>query len=209
MTKKVILFDFDGTLFDTQSAYYECSNQLALKYRFKMHEDWEKYRDMPAKDFLFDVLKLSWFQLPFFIADMKKLFQEKIHSVKPFEGIPELLNELNQFYELGIITSNGEYAVKELLTNYELDYFKYKDFDASILNKKWCLKRFLSKSKISNKDVIYIGDEYRDGKACIEANIDFIAVSWGMNNTEILKEANPLMVAESPIDILDYLLTTL
>ncbi|QZT35783.1 HAD-IA family hydrolase [Halosquirtibacter xylanolyticus] len=206
MNKKVILFDFDGTLFNTQKAFEDCSNQLAIKYRFKMHESWDQFRDMTASEFFSKVLKISWFQMPFFISDAKKLFREKIHNVQPFEGIPELLKELSNFYELGIITSNSEYTVSELLKEYGMDIFQYTCYDVSIFAKKGSIKKTIKKYNLDSKEILYVGDEHRDGKACNEANIPFIAVSWGFNSKRLLQTINPEVIVDSPVELFEYLL---
>lgn len=206
MSKKVILFDFDGTLFDSRCAFEDCSNQLAIKYRFKMHENWDQFRDMSARDFFSKVLKLSWYQIPFFIADTKRMFREKLHMVKPFDHIPEILKELNNFYELGLVTSNNEYIVKELLKEYDMDHFSYTSYDVSLYSKKSRIKNLIRKNDINPEEVIYVGDEYRDGKACNEANIPFVAVTWGFNSKKILETTAPKKMVDTPEELFEFLM---
>jgi phosphoglycolate phosphatase-like HAD superfamily hydrolase len=60
----------------------------------------------------------------------------------------------------------------------------------------------LNHEQISKRNVIYVGDETRDIEASKKAGIPVIAVTWGLNDREILAMAQPDQIIDSPDNLL-------
>ena len=62
---------------------------------------------------------------------------------------------------------------------------------------------------ISPQESVYIGDTVEDGTACERAGMPFLLAGWGTPDVaEVLSSTNPLFVAESPGDVLSFVLGT-
>lgn len=54
------------------------------------------------------------------------------------------------------------------------------------------IKRFLKSKKITEKDMLYVGDEQRDVAACKKAGVNVIWVSWGYDVIETVKKMHQI-----------------
>jgi phosphoglycolate phosphatase len=205
--QKVILFDFDGTIADSFASMVKIINILADKYKFKpldMHEI-DDLRHETIQN-LFKKLHVPFLKLPLLAKDTKALQMKEIPDIQPIDGIREALLELEKAgYTLGILTSNGRGNVTEFLKKNNLDVFTYFSFDSSLFGKDKVLKRFLKKHKLTNDQVIYVGDEIRDVEASIRAGITMIAVAWGFNSKEGLVKYSPDYLIEKPEELVQVL----
>jgi phosphoglycolate phosphatase len=61
------------------------------------------------------------------------------------------------------------------------------------------------KHQIHHSEVIYVGDEDRDIIAAKKAKIKNIAVSWGYNSKNKLRQLNPDFLVNSPKEMVSYL----
>lgn len=55
------------------------------------------------------------------------------------------------------------------------------------------IKRFLKSKKITEKDMLYVGDEQRDVAACKKAGVNVIWVSWGYDVIETVKKMHLIL----------------
>lgn len=197
---KVILFDFDGTIADSYDSFLEIVNILSDKYHLTKIPPSEinALRSEDAKT-LIKKLRIPFFKIPFLARDMKKMQREKMTEIKPFNGLPEVLNKLkDEGYELGILTSNGKENVLEFLKLNNIDVFEYIYDNASIFGKDRAINRFIKNNNIHKKDLVYVGDEIRDIIACKKSGIKIISVSWGFNSKEGLERNDPDYLIDSP-----------
>jgi len=139
------------------------------------------------------------------IQKVRAQLLQEVELLRPFGGIPEVLQELrSNSIELGIITSNSyENVQKFLIANNLSAAFAFVHSSASIFGKHRILDRVLQQRKINPAAALYVGDETRDIEACKKSSVRAIAVCWGFNTEQILAERQPDFLIHSPPQLLD------
>lgn len=206
--KKVVLFDFDGTIADTMLSGLRISNQLANKYRYRkvQPEELAEYREKSTREALKGI-KLSWYKLPFVAKSFRKAMHKEIGTISPFKGMPSVIKELyDKGHTLGIITSNAESNINEFLLNNKLNqYFSFKRCGIGLFKKHYYITRLLNKRNITARDVVLVADETRDIEAARKSGIEIIAVTWGFHPKSTLLQYSPTYLIDSPNQLMDIL----
>lgn len=148
MEKKILLFDFDGTISDSLRTVIRILNNLSTKYGYKKIRkgDITKLRNMKSKDALKD-LGISIIKLPFIVKESKIELNKQIAYLKPIRGIKESLRKIKiRGHKLGILTSNSKENVIEFLKKNNLDVFDFIYSDSTIFGKQKLIKKFVNYS---------------------------------------------------------------
>jgi phosphoglycolate phosphatase len=112
---------------------------------------------------------------------------DHIHELKWIEGMKdEILNLKNMGYDLKIISSNSVSNILNFFESNSPNLFEDIYSSKGIFNKHHSIKALLKKYSIKRDEAIYIGDEFRDIKACKKAKIRIISVTWGYDPRELL-----------------------
>jgi len=202
---KHIIFDFDGTLVDSREVTIKIYNQLAQKYKARQIENIKALLDLPLME-RFRTLKVPLFKVPFLVSDITKRYRNSLLNIYMFTGIRELLLELNaRGYQLAIISSNSVSNIREVLLQNRLEVIRTVMSSTNIMGKDKVIKKFLTSHQLSLEEVIYVGDEIRDIKACKKIGIKIICVDWGYDPVEMLKMNEPDYIVSSVNDILTIL----
>lgn len=207
MNKKVIIFDFDGTIADSMMAIIGIVNSLASKYSFDPIPE-KEIKGLQNLSFskLIKEKKISKWKWLLIFWEGRKKFQKIIAQIKPFPECPEIIKKLKeQGFVLGIITSNLEKSVREFLKNNGLDIFDFVLSRNGLSGKDKTIRKAIRKFNFQPEEVIYVGDEIRDVVAAKKAGVDCISVSWGYNSRESLLENNPTYLVDRPEEILSLL----
>lgn len=95
--QKYIVFDFDGTLVDSQNIFVPIYNQIAEKHGYKTvrEEEIEHLRKltMPERCKKLDV---PLYKLPILALEFYKLYQPAIKDLVLFHGMKDVLDELHK-----------------------------------------------------------------------------------------------------------------
>lgn len=202
---KNVIFDFDGTLVDSKGIGITVFNQLAEKYKFKKmkEEDIEYLRKLSIRERC-KVLDFPIYKIPFWAAEFYNLYKHSMNSLNMFDGIKELLDELNNMeYNVSIISSNAEENIREFLEKNQINYIKEILCSNNIFGKDKVIKKFLKSNRLKNSDVIYVGDEERDIDACKKVGVKNIWVEWGFDAIDTIEQKNPDFIANTPDAILN------
>jgi len=195
MAYDIILFDIDGTLCDPGVSIIESArfaltemginetDETALR-RFVGPPLEHAFRDYYGFDELQTKRAVSLFR--------DKLQKDGIKLYKPYDGIPELLKELQKAGKTtAVVTSKIEHIAKDALANTGL--FGYFDVIGAqqpneVVEKEVILSRVLDRLNVSEKSrVVMIGDRKHDVEAANVHNIDSIGVLWGYGSPEEFK----------------------
>jgi phosphoglycolate phosphatase len=205
MTAKVVLFDFDGTIADTYSAIVKITNQLSSEFGYKAlnEEELLLLKNLSSREIV-KLSEISIFKIPFLVRRVRAELSKEIGDLSPIQGISSILFELkNRGYILGIVTSNDQDNVEMFLSKNKLDFlFSYIYSSTSIFGKHRVINQVIQNNQLNKADVIYVGDETRDIRSSRRSNIGIVAVSWGFNSADILKEYQPDYLVHQPQELL-------
>ncbi len=196
MRRKLIIFDFDGTLADTFPSFARVFDQAADKYGFKRldHERQHALRGLDARQIMAHHEIPLW-KVPAIARFMRVRMADDIANIKLFAGIDHVLRALHaQGVVLTIVTSNSPGNVRAILGPDLLTLFSHLECGAQLFGKLPKVRKVLAATGIAPEHAMLIGDEIRDAKAAADAGIDFGAVAWGFNHVDALIARNPRLV---------------
>lgn len=204
---KHIIFDFDGTLADSTAVFASAWNTLAQKYKFKGIElkeiDTLKKLSISERSKLFD---FPMYKLPMILPQFYKLYRQSLNDVHLFEGMKDLLIEIDKRgYKILIISSNSKENILEFLKMNGIHCVADVLCSNRIFGKDKVMKKFLKEANVDSSNVVYIGDEQRDIVACKKAGIPIIWVEWGYDAKEVVQNDEPEYSVSTPQEILEII----
>jgi phosphoglycolate phosphatase len=204
----LVIFDFDGTLADSNEWMVNTLNVMARRHRFRQvaRDEVERLRGLSTRDVM-AALKVSPWRLPFIAADMRRRSAADAASIAPFPGASETLRELADLgVTLAIVSSNGEATVRSVLgeSQHLIDAYACQ---ASLFGKASKLQRVIKRLATSPKRTLYVGDETRDIEAAYKAGTDVAAVAWGYNHRQSLERSRPTHMVDSFTDLVNLVMS--
>ncbi|MFK7971561.1 MAG: HAD family hydrolase [Bacteroidia bacterium] len=199
----MLLFDFDGTIADSLSIALEIANEVGPVLGMeKMDETrMKKLKSLSLSEIMKET-GLAWHQLPKAALLGRAAFKRNMHKVKPIAGMPQLLHKLKaQDIRMGILTSNTRSTVQAFLKTHEIEVFDFIDAPRNVMGKATAMRRILGREGFSAQNVTMIGDEVRDIEAAKACGLRSIAVGWGLNSVERLKEAQPEAMVVTVVEL--------
>ena len=203
-----IIFDFDGTIADSLYKGIEITNQIAKQLNLKTikPEEIETLRNMTQKEMI-KYFKIPIYKIPILVAKYHKEFNKIIDTLLPFKDMKQVIKQLSEKYNLGILSSNSQENIEKFLyANNISQFFKFIHSQPQIFSKSFSIKKIMRFYKLKNNNIIYIGDEVRDIEAAKQAKIPIISVSWGANSKQLLQKYYPNYLVDNPEELLNILL---
>lgn len=194
---RVLLFDLDGTLCDTDEMLIQSFFALYKKYRpakMRTREELIYFSGPPIKKTLVDEFPDYSFE------EIYKAFQETSRElylpyVKAFENEIETLKKLKEAgYLLGVVTNKGAPLTKYSLEVAHIDGLFDVVISADDVNapkpSPLGINKALERLGIEDKDkVLYIGDNDIDYETACNAGTDAMLVTWGPREIKSIKAA--------------------
>ncbi len=193
MKKKLIIFDFDGTLADIEVIVLQIFNTLANEFGYDpiIPKEIPLLKKMGAKEFIKQRVKIPFWKKGKLIKRGLEEYKKNMSAINLFPGTKELLLGLKQQgIDFGVLSSNSIDIITELLEKNTITP-KFVNH-SSIFGKAKSLKVILKQEQLTAEEVWYVGDEVRDVNACAEAGVPIIAVTWGLNDKEVLQKTGAL-----------------
>ena len=208
MRWKNVIFDFDGTLVDSQSIFSSCINELGETFGYGPIEfGSEEYREKSTRAMLADVLGLVPEQVPYWTEKFKALLSRNMGKAFAFKGMGKVLSVLaKRLLDRGGDIERGR-VDDHILARDGIEKVDFIWADAPILAKDEAIEGLLADQALSPEETIYVGDEVRDIDACRKAGIKIISVSWGFNSKAVLRKKEPDYLVETPMQLLTILET--
>src|SRR6478735_10732690 len=125
--KKVILFNFNGTIVNTKLLAIDIFNEIAKKQGYKKISEEEVLHlsTLSIRDRC-KMLNVPIYKMPLVGIAIKRRYQTFIPNLTPVIEISEMLKELKkQGYKLGFLTSNNQNKIDEFLINNTINSFDY------------------------------------------------------------------------------------
>jgi phosphoglycolate phosphatase len=197
--RKLVIFDFDGTLADSAGWFIETLPALAVRHRFHAPDaqELERLRGRPTREVL-TAMRIPMWRLPAIARDLRLRAAEETHRITLFDGVADAMLVLaRSAVTLGIVSSNAEAHVRAVLGAHAENVSAFA-CRASLLGKARLIRRVLRQTGVSASQAIYVGDELRDIAAARAAGVASAAVSWGYGHAGALGDAGPDHLLQAP-----------
>lgn len=203
--KKLIIFDFDGTLADSIYLSLDIYNEIAPKYNLPKVRKSKRLRDIGLREGL-KKFRIPLFKFVLLLKEHQRILNQRIDNVRIFPNLKMVLTKLKKQYKLGITTSNEKKNVLEFLKNNNIrDVFDFIECGSPIFGKDRILRKMMKDTGYRKEDVIYVGDEVRDIETAKKIGIRIISIGWGMNSIRKLRKHNPDYLIHKPYDLIRIL----
>lgn len=214
--KKLIIFDLDGTLLNTIADLASATNHALAANGYPQHAT-EEYRFFVGNGInkLFEralpdgektetnVLRIRQSFIPYYNVHCADL-------TRPYPGIPELLNTLQQKgIQIAVASNKYQRATGKLIPH----FFPDIRFTA-ILGQREGIPRkpdpqivheIIKLAGVQPEDVLYVGDSNVDMQTALHAKVDGIGVTWGFRPRTELEEGHPFAIIDKASDLLVYI----
>ena len=185
--KKGIIFDMDGTLWDTTPLLHEVWNRVLQKYEETKgrYLSLEEIRGLMGKT-MYEIGQATMPGVP--VERQEEIFNGCIDAEDEellikggqlYEGLEETLRLLKPSYHLYIVSNGQENYARNFI-----DFYGFGDliedeetFGRTVLPKSENIKLMVKRNGLD--DAVYVGDTRQDETSAREAGVRFIYASYG------------------------------
>lgn len=214
--KSLIVFDLDGTLLNTIADLAQSTNYVLHKLGFPVHEE-AAYNFMVGNGInkLFERALPQGEKTEDNVLRVRKEFlayysQHNTDKSRPYPGIPELLQELQNRGRSLAVASNKYHEGTVKLIDF---YFPHISFAAVYGQRNGFLPKpdptivfdILKQTKFRKEEVLYVGDSGVDMQTAINAGVTSCGVTWGFRPVSELQQFNPDLIVNEPQEILNLI----
>ncbi len=202
-TQRVVIFDFDGTLADIEDLIKKLYGEVAESRGWPALTD-EKYRELRTGT-LANALKwvgVRPWQLPGLMREGRNRLYEVRDQIKLFPGVKEVVARLHKDgWHIYILSANSTKTIHQVLARNGIDRMVTVLKRPAIFGKATSINKLIWRKRYERSCVWMIGDEVRDIEAATKAEVNSIAVAWGIQDISLLMQYNPTAVAKTAKDV--------
>ena len=212
--KKLAIFDFDGTLFNSVDDVVICFNKALAIHNFPTLT-FEEYIERLGGN-IDEIISLILKDQN--TAENIELIKETYNGIYsesskentlPFPEVKEVLESLQEKGTLLAINSNRttpsiEHFVGQYFSDIRFESIEGHNPAYPSKPNPCGVERIRRNLKVSKEDSIYVGDSSKDIETAKNAEIDCIIVNWGYGNQDDYESDYPLQIIERPSQILKY-----
>ena len=213
--KKLILFDFDGTLADTSEGIRACYNETAVSMGFLPRGNRDDFFGIIGGSLEHGFVTL-WpemtdSQIGEAVIEYRRLYSQKgvLKPVYLYPGMKETLDSLQKKgYLLGVATLKHSRFAGELLEKLSIQkYFTILCAYTGSETKRDLLELACQKAKTNPSECLLVGDSPFDGEGAKAFGMDFAAAlyGWGFRTKQEALAYHPVICLKSPSDLLNIL----
>ncbi len=209
------IFDLDGTLLNTLGALTYTTNLVMEHFGLR------RIDEAHIRRFVGDGYKLLMERSLKYAGDETLVHYEEsltvyteyfaqycMYQVRPYEGIPELLESMKARGMRIAVLSNKPHArtLENIESIFGRGYFDLIYGEQPGVPKKpdpAGVNRILKEWKIGPDECLYLGDTNTDMQTGLGADLITVGAAWGFRGREELEAFHPWFVADKPAEILD------
>ena len=216
MTYKGVIFDLDGTLLYTLQDLTDSVNAVLTRAGLPTHEaDEYKYLvgdgvEELARRVLPETLR-NGEAIASMVADIRQEYSQRwADTTRPYDGIPELLDELQDRGVKMAVLSNKpddstQATVSELLDRWQCDAVVGVSPSVPRKPDPTAALSIAKRLGIPPRDVLYVGDTDTDMKTAVAAGMYPVGVLWGYRTAMELKTNGAQLLLQRPTELLALL----
>lgn len=217
MNFKAVIFDLDGTLLDSLEDIADAANRVLLNKGFPSHNvDAYRYFVGDGIHILMSRVLPEERRDDDTIEECIKSFREEYShnwyvKTRPYEGIPEMLDELTaRGLKLAVLSNKPDDFAKKCVYEFfrEWHFEVVWGYQSQIPPKPdpGGALQIAEQMDVQPESILYLGDTDIDMKTAVAAGMFSIGALWGFRSLEELKNGGAKEVIARPEDILDFLL---
>jgi phosphoglycolate phosphatase len=202
-TQRAVIFDFDGTLADIEELIKKLYGEAAASRGWPALTD-ERYKELRTGTL---ASALKWvgvrpWQLPGLMKEGRNRLYEVRDQIKLFPGVKPVIAKLHQDgWHIYVLSANSTKTIHQVLARYGIDHMVTVLKRPAIFGKATSINKLVWQKRYDRTQVWMIGDEVRDIEAATKADVNSIAVAWGIQDVSLLKQYNPTAVAKTAKDV--------
>jgi len=216
MKFKAVLFDLDGTLLNTLDDLADSMNSSLKRFNFPTHPV-DTYRYLVGNG----LINLVRQALPeghrdeatideVAVAQWEEYAKNWAAKTKPYEGIPQLLDALEERRVAMCVFSNKpddfvHKIIQKFLFTWRFDVVLGQTKDIPVKPNPLGANQIARKLGVKNAEFLYVGDSNTDMKTANAAGMFAVGVLWGFRPKDELIAAGAKVLIERPSDLLKLL----
>lgn len=214
MREKCILFDLDGTLFDSSEGIKMCYRKGLAHFGIVVENDSEL--DKVIGPSLYDSYSQFFGLKGDEVTEAVRIYRELyssdgIYKVRMYDGVEKMLDSLKQnSFTICLATSKPHVMAQRILEFSGLKpYFDVvcgANLDGSMSNKVELISECLKLSDFTDKSRVFmVGDRFYDIVGAIRAGVHSVGVTYGFGSHQELSDAGAEYIADSPQMVAEWL----
>ena len=188
MKYEMLIFDLDGTLWETEWISYKTANAVLKKYE----ADKEITMDVIKSTMGCTYAETAEMYMPYYDTEKREKILGQMLDLNAqilsefggnvYKNLKETLEKLSENYKIAIVSNCADGYIESFLSSAKMEEY-FVDYMAAAkykISKAEAIKRVMSRNNI--KEAIYVGDTSRDYEASKLANINFIQAKYGFGS---------------------------
>lgn len=208
---KKIIFDFDGTIVNSNEAVIASLNATYYEFKGEMPDFTEVIEPILGKPLDIQISSFEVEEIDEAVEYYRKKYREiREEKTYAYEGVEPLLRLLkSKHYAMGILSNKGPSGLSHGLNKF--DYGQYFDVVVSkddVIEKKPhvdCFKPILEAMGGDLSDYIMVGDSTSDIMLGHNLGIPSVLVKWTLLPMTAFEAAEPTYVIETPLELLNVI----
>ncbi len=197
-----IMFDFDGTLVNSEKVVNDALTLLIEKHNFSSVTP-KQLKHKQAKT-VFGKIRLLLFMLKI-KKEFKELYGQNLNHIEFYDGINNVLMKIINGHQRVVILSSND--TKNIINFFSLHNVICDSITVlsttGLFGKHKTIQAFIKEQSIDASSILYIGDELRDVQACNKAGIDIAFANWGADADQDLSTLTVKCILKEPSDIIE------
>ncbi len=212
--KNTVIFDLDGTVLDTLADLFLSVNATLSRFGCPLRtmREVRGFVGNGIKNLVIRSLPPN--SEPQTAESALKYFMQvyeakKEENTKPYEGVVQVLQKLKALgFKTAVVSNKRDDAVQKLVQKFFNGLFDFSFGERAGVPLKPAPDSTLEALKLlnaSNTAALYVGDSDVDFETARNAGIDFIAVSWGFKDKDVLINLGAPVIADTPDELFDII----